>query len=144
MIILDTNVVSDLMRGGSAPVAQWLSTVAGPDLHTTAITRAEIAYGIARLPAGRRRDDLERAAGQLFTDIADRTVSFDTAAADRYGPLVAERERTGRPISVPDAQIASIALVWRASVATRNVGDFENCGVRVIDPWGGATGEDAD
>ena len=135
MIIIDTNVVSDLMRGGSPSVLSWLSTVADLDIHTTVITRSEIRYGVARLPVGRRRDDLQRRADALFADIADRTLPFDAAAADRYGLLVASREAVGRPISVPDAQIASISQVHRATLATRNVRDFEECGITVIDPF---------
>ncbi len=135
MIILDTNVISEFMRGGGPEVTRWLAGVSPGDLHTTVITRAEIAYGIARLPDGRRRDDLQERARSVFSQIADRTMSFDLAAADRYGELVANRERSGRPISVLDAQIASIAFVNRATVATRNTSDFEDCGVTTVNPF---------
>ena len=135
MIIFDTNVVSDLMRGGSAPVLRWLSTIAGPDIYTTVITRSEVRYGVARLPAGRRQDDLQRRADAFFDEIAERTLPFDAAAADRYGVLVAMREARGHPISVPDAQIASIAHVRRANLATRNARDFAECGINVVDPF---------
>lgn len=135
MIVIDTNVVSDLMRGGSASVLRWLSTIAGSDIYTTVITRSEIRYGVARLPVGRRRDDLQRRADAFFAEIADRTLPFDAAVADRYGPLVASRESIGRPISVSDAQIASIAYVQRAALATRNVRDFDECEITVIDPF---------
>lgn len=135
MIILDTNVISEFMRGGGPAVIAWLTSVRREDLHTTVITRAEIGYGIARLPDGRRRDELRERARMVFAQIADRTMPFDAAAADRYGELVAMRERSGRPISVPDAQIASIAFVHRATVATRNIADFEDCGVDLMDPF---------
>ena len=123
------------MRGGGPEVTRWLASVPRGDLHTTVITRAEVAYGIARLPDGRRRDDLQERARSVFSQIADRTMPFDIAAADRYGELVAIRERSGRPISVLDAQIASIAYVHRATVATRNTSDFEDCGVNLVDPF---------
>jgi predicted nucleic acid-binding protein len=135
VIILDTNVISEFMRGGGPEVTRWLASVPGGDLHTTVITRAEIAYGITRLPDGRRRDDVQGRARSVFSQIADRTMPFDIAAADRYGELVANRERSGRPISVLDAQIASIAYVHRATVATRNTSDFEDCGVDLVDPF---------
>ena len=135
MIILDTNVFSDLMRGGSESVRQWLSTVPGSSLHTTAINRAEIRFGIERLPDGRRKVDLAARASALFDQIEDRTLPFDAAAADQYASIVASREASGRPISVPDAQIASIASVRRATLATRNVEDFVGCGIVVVDPF---------
>lgn len=137
MIILDTNVVSELMRVPDPRVRAWIDSVAPLDLVTTVITRAEIGYGIARLRPGRKRDDLRRRADALFAEIGDRTWPFDAAASDRYGELVAERERLGRPISVPDAQIAAIASARRAALATRNVVDFDACGIAVIDPWRG-------
>lgn len=139
MIVLDTNVFSALMAGNDDRVTAWLDTVVRHELYTTVITRAEIRYGLARLPDGRRRDDLTDRADALFNEITDRTLVFDTAAADRYGELVAARERSGAPISVPDAQIAGIAFIQRASIATRNVRDFRDCGVGLIDPF--AAGE---
>ena len=135
MIILDTNVWSDLMNGGSESVRQWLSTVPGSSLHTTAINRAEIRFGIERLPEGKRKDDLAARAGVLFDQVADRTWPFDSAAADRYASIVAGREINGRPIGVPDAQIAAIASVRRATLATRNVDDFTGCGIVVVNPF---------
>jgi len=135
MIVLDTNVVSTLMASRASDLDEWLSDVDGAALFTTTITRAEIRYGIERLPAGSRRDGLAARADALFDEIADRILSFDSAAADRYGALVAERERVGRPISVPDAQIAAIAMVHRATVATRNVRDFTGTGVGVVNPF---------
>jgi len=139
MIVLDTNVVSALMTSRASELDAWLNDVDGAALFTTTITRAEIRCGIERLPEGRRRDELASRANALFTETADRMLSFDSAAADRYGALVAERERAGRPISVIDAQIASIALVHRAIVATRNVRDFEGTGIRVLNPFPGGS-----
>lgn len=136
MIVLDTNVVSDLMRGGGG-VDRWLTTVSELDLFTTVVTRAEIRYGVARLPEGRRRREVAKAAEAFFHDVADRTLTFDTRAADRYGQIVADREVTGRPTGVLDAQIAAIAQSHQAQVATRNVRDFEIPGLSVVDPFAG-------
>lgn len=136
MIILDTNVISALMNPeGSRLLEPWLDTVARYDLYTTSITRAEIRYGIARLPSGLRRTRIENSADALFADVEDRLLSFDSIAADRYGELVALRERDGHPISIPDAQIAAIAYVNRAAVATRDRAGFADSGVRVVDPF---------
>jgi hypothetical protein len=135
VIILDTDVVSALMRQSTA-IDSWLQTVAPEDLHLTTMTRAEIRYGIARLPQGNRRKDLSERADRLFAETRDRLLSFDGRAADRYGALVAQRAAAGRPISVLDAIIASIAFVHRASLATRNVRDFELAEIDVIDPFG--------
>lgn len=135
MIILDTNVLSDLMRGGSEAVRAWLLTVPGSSLHTTAINRAEIRFGIERLPDGRRKDDLVTRAAELFDQVEDRTWPFDSVAADRYASIVAARQTGGRPIGILDAQIASIASVRRATLVTRNVADFTECGVVVVNPF---------
>jgi hypothetical protein len=135
MIILDTNVVSELMRAAPDPtVAAWAVNV-GPDLSVTALTVAEIRYGIARLPESRRKREITAAADTVLTAFAQRIVSFDFAAATRYGDLAARRETDGRPISVFDAQIAAVCQARSATLATRNVKDFEGTGVTVIDPW---------
>ncbi|WP_166870896.1 type II toxin-antitoxin system VapC family toxin [Salinibacterium sp. ZJ450] len=134
MIVLDTNVFSALISADSSVLDPWLATVSGTDLFTTVITRAEIRYGLERLPHGTRRKDLAARADALFGEIADRLLVFDGAAADRYGALVASRER-GRPISVPDAQIASITFIHRATLATRNVKDFADTGVPVVNTF---------
>ena len=133
MIVLDTNIVAALMADG-VDIDPWLGTVPPHELHTTVITRAEIRYGLARLPAGKRRNRLTQRADALFLETEERLLTFDAKAADRYGDLVAARERIGRPISVADAIIASIAWVHRAAVATRNVNDFDHCGIQVVNP----------
>ena len=135
MIILDTNVVSELMSGPQHAVGQWLRSVSPSEIYTTTITRAEIGYVLARLPEGRRRADVGNRAAAVFDRFAERWLPFDTASADIFRRLVAERESIGRPISAPDAQIASIARYHRATVATRNVADFDNCGLRVVNPF---------
>lgn len=135
MIVIDTNVVSALMSARAVELEPWLRVVDGSQLFTTAITRAEIRYGIERLPDGRRRDDLSARADALFDETAERILPFDSAAADRYGRVVATREQVGRPISIADAQIAAIALAHRATIATRNAKDFHGTGARVVDPF---------
>jgi len=135
MIILDTNVVSELMGATPDPtVAAWAVNV-DPELCVTALTVAEIRHGIARLPDGQRKQEIAAAANKLLTAFAQRVVPFDLAAASRYGDLVADREANGRPISVFDAQIAAVRQARSATLATRNVKDFEGTSVPVIDPW---------
>jgi predicted nucleic acid-binding protein len=134
MIVLDTNIVAALM-GNGADIDPWLATVPRRELYTTVMTRAEIRYGLSRLPAGRRRSRLAGEADALFSETQERLLPFDAKAADRYGELVAARELAGRPISVADAIIASIAWVHRAALATRNSHDFEECGLQVVNPY---------
>jgi len=134
VIVLDTNVVSALMAGDRT-IDPWLATVRVEELYTTVMTRAEIRYGLARLSDGKRKSDLTRRADQLFNDIDERVLVFEAKAADLYGQLVASRQGSGRPLSVPDAIIASITAVNRASLATRNVRDFDACGIEVVDPF---------
>ena len=134
MIILDTNIVAALMADGT-DIDPWLTTVPRSELYTTVMTRAEIRYGLARLPEGKRRTSLTRRADVLFTETDERLLTFEAKAADRYGDLVAARQEAGTPISVPDAIIASIAWVHRAALATRNIRDFDNCGIQVVNPY---------
>jgi toxin FitB len=136
MIIMDTNVVSELMRATpDVGVVAW-AVSADPELFVTAITVAEIRHGIARLPESRRRQEITAAADALLTRFAQRVVPFDIMAASYYGAVVAKREANGRPISVFDAQIAAICLVHSAELVTRNVEDFEDTGLTIVDPWG--------
>jgi len=135
MILIDTNVVSELMNTDGAAIAPWLADVETSSLFLTTVTRAEIRYGLERMPDGRRRANLEARAELVFQGAVDRTLSFDSRAADAFGRISADRDRAGRPISTADAQIAAIALVHRAALATRNVRDFEGVGLRVVNPW---------
>lgn len=136
MIIVDTNVTSELMRPSPDPtVRTWVLTTSPADLFTTSITLAEIHYGIERLPAGRRKDLLSEAATEIFAEFATRVLPFDAAAARRYASIVAGRDRSGRPINGFDAQIASICQVHGAALATRNTQDFQDAGVELVDPW---------
>lgn len=135
MIILDTNVVSELMRATPDPnVAAW-AVATDSQLFLTSLTIAEIRYGIARLPEGTRKQDITSAAARIFTTFSRRVVPFDLAAADAYGDLVAGCEAQGRPIAVFDAQIAAVCHARSALLATRNVKDFEATGIGVINPW---------
>jgi toxin FitB len=134
MIVLDTNVVAALMANGG-DINPWLETVPRHELYTTVMTRAEIRYGLARLPAGKRRTSLTGRADAFFTETEERLLTFDSKAADRYGKLVAARQTGWRPISVTDAIIASIAWVHRAGLATRNIRDFDDCGIQVVNPY---------
>lgn len=134
MIVTDTNVIAGMMRDEpDRSVLAWADTVGR--LHTTAITLAEIEYGIARLPDGRRKDRLTAAASQVFGDFDDVILAFETRAARRYGEIVAARERRGRPITAADGQISAICAAQQATLATRNVDDFNDTGIEVINPW---------
>ena len=136
MIVLDTNVVSELMRAEPASaVLTWLQRNSGAGLHTTAVTVAEIRYGIARLPEGRRRESLHQAANEIFAAFPRQVLPFDLAAAGAYADVVAGRENRGNPIDGFDAQIAAICRSQAATLATRNIKDFTDTGIEVIDPW---------
>lgn len=138
MILLDTNVLSELMRPQPDPaVVAWVDSHAG-EARVCAVTLAEISLGIALLPEGRRRDALAQATRQMFQeDFAGRCLPFDARAAEIFGQVVAERRRKGRPISTQDAQIAAIALAHGDGLATRNVDDFLGiAGLEVVNPWG--------
>lgn len=134
MIIIDTNIISEMMRAEpDAEVAAWIEQAG--QLHTTAVTIAEIDYGIARLPEGSRRDRLAATAAVVFADFDDVILPFDAPAARRYGAIVAGRDSAGRPITTADAQIAAICASRRATLATRNTADFEATGIGLLNPW---------
>jgi predicted nucleic acid-binding protein len=137
MIILDTNVLSELMRPMPAPqVVSWVSKQPTNELFTTSITEAEIFYGIELLAKGKRREGLLAAADAMFDeDFAGRILDFDSDAARVFSRIAGRRRTLGKPISHPDAQIAAIAQLRGAVLATRNTADFANCGIRVLDPW---------
>ena len=137
MIILDTNVVSELIRAAPDPgVRAWVNSRASTQVATTAITAAELHYGVARLPVGRRRQQLSVAVSALLNDaLRGRILPFDERAARQYADVITGRERAGRPIGVPDAQIAAICRELGAVLATRNAKDFEKTGVELVDPW---------
>jgi toxin FitB len=137
VIILDTNVVSEGMKPVSAQsVLAWMVAQSRLDLFTTVITQAEILSGIELLPEGKRKDGLSAAAERLFGEqFRSSILTFDDQAAREFAKVFAIRKSAGRPISEFDAMIAAIARVHRATLATRNIGDFEHCGIRLIDPW---------
>lgn len=140
MILLNTNVLSEFMRVAPEPtVVTWLDDQPTDRIWICAINRAEIELGIALLPEGRKKQSLKLKADiMLDSDFADRCLPFDAAAASQYARIVAARTRIGKPITVEDAQIASIALVHRLTLATRNVTDFRTIeDLEVIDPWQG-------
>jgi predicted nucleic acid-binding protein len=137
VIVLDTNVLSELMRPAPAgSVVRWIAALPVTSIYTTSITQAEILHGIMLLPAGRRRDALEAAAKALFdADFGGRVLPFGSDAAHAYARIAAKRRQSGRPISQFDAQIAAIAHSAGAAIATRNVADYDATGVGIINPW---------
>lgn len=136
MIVLDTNVVSELMRLEPAPaVLAWLRQRSNGSLHTTTVTVAEIRYGIARLPEGRRREALQQAASEIFAAFPRQVLPFDLAAANTYADVVTGRESIGNPIDGFDAQIAAICRSQAATLATRNTKDFTDTGIALVNPW---------
>lgn len=137
MMLLDTNVLSALMRTTPDPVvADWLDNQPVESIWTTAITVFEIRAGIELLERGRRRKQLEQAFTQLLADdLNGRVQSFDQTAAVAAGTIAAARQRAGRVVEIRDIQIAGIAAARHATVATRNTRHFEGTGVELIDPW---------
>ena len=137
MIVLDTNVVSELMRPSpSSNVVDWVAGQAAPNLYLSTISEAELRYGVAIAPAGERRNRLlAEVEGMLQEDFAGRILPFDGAAAQAYAVIAAARRAAGRPVNHADCQIAAIARCRGASMATRDVDDFEGCGIDVINPW---------
>jgi predicted nucleic acid-binding protein len=137
MVILDTNVVSELMKAAPEPaVERWLAEQPAASVFICAITEAELRHGVALMPDGRRRATLSAAVAEMLEiDFGGRILPFDSPAAIAFAQIAAERRLAGRPISQLDAQIAAIARSRAAAMATRNVGDFEGCGVEVINPW---------
>jgi toxin FitB len=137
MFILDTNVLSNAMAAQPAPaVAAWIAGQPPELLFTASICQAEILSGIAILPESRRRASLQAAADAMFRDdFAGRVLPFDGEAAIAYAEVFAARRRAGRPAATADLMIAAIARTKGASVVTRDLGDFEACGLTLIDPW---------
>ena len=135
MIIVDTNVVSELMkRSPSGRVTEWIRGRTGSELYTTSITLAEILDSIARPPDGRRKELLRTTASEVFAAFKDQVLPFDSGAARHYADVVGGRDQLGLPIEGFDAQIASICRAHDAALATRNV-NFRHTEVTLIDPW---------
>ena len=137
MLLLDTNVVSELMRTSPDPAVEaWAAGHRVEDLFFSAVGEAELRYGAAIMPEGRRRDtlvsDIET---MLRAAFEDRVLPFDSGAACVYADIAAARRLAGRPVAPADCQIAAIARAHGMAVATRNVRDFTDTGIDVIDPW---------
>jgi len=137
VIVLDSNVLSETLRPKPASkVLDWLGSQPITAMFTTAVSAAELFYGVALLADGQRKRSLHSVVTQIFIDkLAGRVLPFDVAAAREYADIASTRHRAGRPISVADAQIAAVARSRGAALATRNVADFSLCGLDVIDTW---------
>jgi toxin FitB len=136
VIVVDTNVASALIRpSASEVVLDWVRRQRGRDLYTSAINVAEILCGIERLPDGWKKQRLESAAVEVFGIFAEQILPFDAAAAEQYAIVVRRRDVLGLPIDGFDAQIAAICRARGAALATRNMSDFRETGVDIINPW---------
>jgi len=138
MIVLDTNVVSELMRLEPDPeVLAWMELQVPAQVFTTAVTKAEVMFGIETMPIGKRRLLLEKSANRTFwVNFSMRILPFDSGAAELYAAIAAHRRSLGKPISYPDAQIAAIVRSHPgATLATRDTADFDRCGINLINPW---------
>jgi predicted nucleic acid-binding protein len=136
MIVVDTNVISELMKLSPAgSVRDWMLEQNQTELFTTSITVAEILYGIERLPDGQRKEMLRTTATEIFVAFENHVLSFDREAAVAYASLVNRRDLLGLLINGFDAQIASICAAHRATLATRSGKDFEHSGIAIVDPW---------
>lgn len=136
MIVLDTNVLSEPLKLKPAPkLMAWLDNQAVETLFISAISRAELRFGVLKMPEGKRRNALAAQIERVLDLFQDRTLDFDAAAADRLAGIAAHCEKIGKPAVAPDAYIAACAAARGFAVATRNVAHFEHTGVRVINPW---------
>lgn len=137
MIILDTNIISELMKSiPSESVINWLDQQEVAQLYITTISIAEISYGLGALSKGKRRTLLEDAFYKsIMATFKYRILSFDESAAYFYGKIMIQRKQLGSPLSIPDGQIAAIASAHRASIATRNIRDFADCELELINPF---------
>ncbi len=137
MILLDTNIISEVMRTSPRPeIIHWLNNQGSQNLYLSTITIAEINYGLKSLPKGRRRLRLEAKFEEFIQKgFTQRILNFDEKAVQRYGDIMSTRKSMGRPMSVPDGQIAAIAFSQGFDIATGNQKDFEGCGAKVINPF---------
>ena len=137
MILLDTNVISEMLKPApDVAVKAWLNAQAPAEVYLSAVSEAELRFGVAVLAPGQCQDRLAEAIDALLREeFAGRLLPFDTAAARSFADIAAARRRSGRPISPFDGQIAAIARTHRAVLASRNLADFEGCDIPLIDPW---------
>jgi hypothetical protein len=140
VIVLDTNVLSEVMRAKPDPaVLAWLDAQSPDELWVNAVVAAELLFGVAKLPEGERKQQLALAVSAMVeTDFAGQMLSFDLSAASVYAVMLAERERIGKRMAMADAQIAAICLSRDAMLATRNTKHFEGVGLTLINPWDSA------
>lgn len=137
MIVVDTNVISEVMRPKPSPsVLNWLNTQESRQLFITTVTLAEIGYGLRILPEGQRRWQLHSCFEQFIAEaFEERVLDFTASAAESYAEIMGHRKEIGRPMSLPDGQIASIAHAHGFAVASRNIKDFEDCGLELLNPF---------
>jgi predicted nucleic acid-binding protein len=137
VIVLDTNVISEISRERpDATVSNWLLRQDANSLYATSVTLAEVLYGLELIPLGKRRDRLVELSRTIFdVGLRSKILPFDELAARNYSRILSSKRFKGAPMSAFDAQIAAIAFSLGAAVATRNVTDFEGCGVVVVNPW---------
>jgi predicted nucleic acid-binding protein len=138
VIVLDTNIVSESLKPApSESVLRWLGSEDPLNIFITVITQAEMLYGVEVLVSGKRKQGLSALTEKLFGEegFQDRILSFDQKSARAFASILAGRRAAGRPMSQFDAMIAAIARAHRATLATRNVKDFEHCGIRLVNPW---------
>jgi predicted nucleic acid-binding protein len=137
VIILDTNVISEVMKASPAVrVTKWLASHPHSRIFTTSVTQAEIFFGLELMPHGRKRDALYDAAATMFREkFVDHVLAFDSHASHIFAAIASARRKTGQPIGQFDCQIAAIARSHSAAIATRDLRDFADCGVELIDPW---------
>ncbi|NNN22244.1 MAG: type II toxin-antitoxin system VapC family toxin [Acidimicrobiales bacterium] len=136
MIVVDTNVLSELMKPSpNVDVSNWIASRNGNEIFITSITVSEILYGIVRLQDGRRKNLLQATAREIFSNFDKQILPFDRIAAEYYAQIVDSRDRLGLPIEGFDAQIAAICRVHSATLATRNVKDFVHVGIKIVNPW---------
>lgn len=137
MILIDTNIISEMMKSSpSAKVIGWMSSQDAAQLYVASITIAEIAYGLYILPDGKRRHTLEDAFEKTIQNgFKGRVLAFDESVVHLYGNIMGRRKELGRPMDVPDGQIAAIARAYQCQLATRNIKDFQDCDLELINPF---------
>jgi predicted nucleic acid-binding protein len=137
MIVFDTNVISETMRPApEATVLRWVRSIPHREIWTCTVVLAELFSGVDLMPTGKRQQPLREKMEQLVPALfLNQNLTFDLSAARDYGPILATRKASGRPIDQFDAQIAAIAKANGATLATRNTADFEDCGIELVNPW---------
>ncbi len=137
MILIDTNIISEMMKHKPDPsVIGWIDKQNFLELYVSTINIAEILYGIRALPQGKRRVFLEEAFKKMIQEVFEyRVLGFDENAADNYGSIMSQRKSLGRPLGILDGQIAAIAKANYLDIATRNIKDFSDCGINLINPF---------